>query len=125
MHENMKSKTGKSINEITIENVLNGKIKLEDIKISSETLLRQGNIAYECGRPQLKKNFQRAAELVDVPDDIVLKVYESLRPNRSTKGELLKIASILKNKYKAEECAKFIQNTVDVYEKRSILKPER
>ena len=30
-------------------------------------------------------NFQRAAELVNVPDDIILDMYNKLRPNRSTR----------------------------------------
>lgn len=125
MYENVKSKTGKSIDEITLNNVLNGNVTPEDIKISSDILMRQGKIADENGRPQIRKNFTRAAELIEVPDNVVLKIYEALRPNRSTKSELLAIASILRDEYKAQECAKFIQNAANVYEKRGILKPER
>ncbi|MCM8710031.1 diol dehydratase small subunit [Clostridium sp. SYSU_GA19001] len=122
MNETIKSKTGKTLDEITLENVINGSLTLEDVTISAETLLRQGEIAEKHGRPQIKKNFQRAAELINVPDEFILKVYEMLRPNRATKKELLDTALILKNKYGAEECAKFILNAVQVYEKRGILK---
>jgi propanediol dehydratase small subunit len=122
---NIKSKTGKKLSDITIENLLNGYISLEDIKISADTLLRQGRIAEEHGRPQIKKNFARAAELTVVPDDVILKIYETLRPNRSTKSELLAIAELLEEDYKASECAKLVLDTAKVYEKRGILKTER
>ncbi len=37
-------------------------------------------------------NFQRASELVNVPDDVILDMYNKLRPNRSTKKELILMA---------------------------------
>ena len=37
----------------------------------------------ENGNDPMEKNFERAAELVDVPDDVILKMYDKLRPNRS------------------------------------------
>lgn len=119
----MKSKTGKSLDEINMQNVMQGNITSEDIKISSETLLRQGEIAHEHGRPQIKRNFERAAELTNVPDELVLKIYEMLRPNRSTKDELLNVAYMLESKYNALKCSAFIKEAVKVYEKRGILKP--
>lgn len=124
MKENIKSKTGKRLEEITIDNILKGTISSEDVTISKETLLKQGEIAEGHGRPQLKKNFQRAAELIEVPDEFILKVYELLRPNRATKNELLTAATMLRNFYNAEECSRFIENAVKVYEKRGMLKPE-
>lgn len=118
----IKSKTGKSIDEININNILNGNISSEDIKISKEVLKLQGNIAEKAGRPQLKENFDRAAELVDIPDKILLEMYDKLRPNRSTKEELLTIASVLRNKYGASNCSRFVLEAAEVYEKRGILK---
>ncbi len=41
-------------------------------------------------------NFERAAELTAVPDDRILEIYNALRPYRSTKEELLAIATISK-----------------------------
>src|SRR5665647_3667706 len=99
--EQIKSKTGKSLKDISITNILDGKITADDIKISKETLLMQGEIAKEAGRPQLNGNFVRASELIEVPDKELLEIYEKLRPNRSTKSELLEIARRLEEKYKA------------------------
>ena len=120
--EQIKSKTGKSLGDININNILDGKITADDIKISKETLLMQSEIAKEAGRPQLNDNFVRASELIEVPDKELLEIYEKLRPNRSTKSELLEIARRLEEKYKATNCSKLVLDAIKVYEKRGILK---
>jgi propanediol dehydratase small subunit len=117
----IRSKTGKSVDDITLENVLNGSISSEDIKISKDILNRQGAVAKENGNPQMAENLSRAAELVDIPDDLILKIYNMLRPNRSTKKELLALAEMLRNEYGAAECAKLVLDAADVYEKRAVL----
>ena len=85
--ERIRSKTGKQLTEITLEEVMKGHISSDDIKISKEMLKAQGQVAKENGNDPMEKNFERAAELVDVPDDVILKMYDKLRPNRSTKLE--------------------------------------
>ena len=65
--------------------------------------------------------FERAAELVDVPDDVILKMYDKLRPNRSTKLELVMMAQELLEKYNAKNCARLVMEAAEVYEKRGIL----
>jgi propanediol dehydratase small subunit len=94
--DKLKSKTGKTLNEITLTSVIEGDTSADDIKISREALLLQGEIAEKEGRYNLKGNFQRAAELIDVPDDMILKIYGQLRPYRATKEELIAIALELK-----------------------------
>ena len=120
--QQIKSKTGKSLEDINISNILDGKITADDIKISKETLIMQGTIAKEAGRPQLNDNFVRASELIDVPDKELLEIYEKLRPNRSTKSELLEIVKRLEEKYCATHCSKLVLDAIKVYEKRGILK---
>ena len=120
--EQIKSKTGKSLKDINITNILDGKITADDIKISKETLIMQGEIAKEAGRPQLNDNFVRASELIEVPDKELLTIYEKLRPNRSTKNELLEIAKRLEEKYGANHCSKLVLDAMEVYEKRGLLK---
>lgn len=122
LSQNTKSKTGKTLNEISIENILSGNISSEDIKISKETLLIQGNIAEQEGRKELKNNFVRASELVDIPDNELLRIYDKLRPNRATKEELMNIAKELISKYNAKLCANLIYETIEVYDKRGLLK---
>ena len=83
--DNITSKTGKKFTDITLDEVMKDHIAPDDIKISKEILKAQGQVALEAGNDPMEKNFERAAELVDVPDDVILKMYDKLRPNRSTK----------------------------------------
>lgn len=119
--DSIKSKTGKKLTEITLDEVMKGHISSDDIKISKETLKAQGQVARECGNNPMEKNFERAAELVDVPDDVILKMYDKLRPNRSTKLELVMMAHELIEKYNAKNCARLVMEAVEVYEKRGVL----
>ena len=115
------SKTGKKLDDITLDAVKAGTVTAEDIKISKEMLRRQGQVAMEADSAPMARNFERAAELVDVPDDVILKMYNMLRPNRATKAELLAMADELNNKYHAKTCAKLVLEAAEVYEKRGIL----
>lgn len=118
----IKTKSGKSIDDINMENVLNGTVSPEDIKITSDMLLYQAQVADSIGRVQFGRNLRRAAELTLVPDDRVLEIYNALRPNRSTKDELIKIADELENKYNAKMNAALVREAAEVYERREILK---
>lgn len=115
------SKTGKRLEEITLDEVLKNHVKPEDIKISKEMLRAQGQVAKETGNDPMERNFERAAELVDVPDDVILKMYDKLRPNRSTKLELVLMAKELLETYNAKNCARLVLEAAEVYEKRGIL----
>ena len=117
----IRSKTGKKLDEITLDEIKKGHISSDDIKISKETLKAQGRVAKENGNVPMEKSFERAAELVDVPDDVILKMYDKLRPNRSTKAELEMMAQELIQKYNARNCARLVMEAAEVYEKRGIL----
>ena len=119
--ESISSKTGKKLTDITLDEVLKGHVSSDDIKISKETLKAQGEVAKNNGNAPMEKNFERAAELVDVPDDVILKMYDKLRPNRSTKLELVTMANELIEKYNAKNCARLVLEAAEVYEKRGIL----
>jgi propanediol dehydratase small subunit len=116
--ELIKTRTGKGLDDITLESVLNGETSSDDIKITGEILLYQAQIADSAGRYQFAFNLRRAAELTVVPDQRVLEIYNALRPYRSTKEQLLDIASELENKYNAKINAKLVREACEVYEKR-------
>ncbi|MDF2879825.1 MAG: diol dehydratase small subunit [Clostridiaceae bacterium] len=118
----VKTKTGKGLDNITIESVLNGSTTAEDIKITADVLGYQAEIAESVGRPQFAKNLRRAAELTIIPDNRVLEIYNSLRPYRSTKAELLAIADELESKYNAKINSALVREAAEVYEKRGRLK---
>lgn len=118
----VKTSTGKGLDDITLDSVLNDKVTPDDIRITSDTLLYQAQVAESVGRHQFARNLRRAAELTKVPDDRVLEIYNALRPRRSTKDELLSIANELDEKYGAKMNADLIREAADVYERRGILK---
>jgi propanediol dehydratase small subunit len=120
----VKTSTGLSLDDITLDKVASGKVNFEDMKIRPETLEYQAQIAEACGRPQLANNIRRAAELTHLSDQRVLEVYESLRPYRSTKKEMLDIANELESKYQARICAALVREAAEVYEKRGRLRRE-
>ena len=115
------SRTGKKLSQITLDEVKRGNVTADDIKISSEMLKRQGQVAKEADNPQMQANFDRAAELVNVSDDVILNMYNMLRPNRSTKKQLILLAQELLEKYQAPHCAKLVLEAAEIYEKRGIL----
>lgn len=119
--DSITSKTGKKLSQITLEEVKKGNVQADDIKISKEMLHRQGQVAREADNPAMEGNFERAAELVDVPDEVILQMYNKLRPNRSTKRELIEMAKELLEVYHAPHCAKLVLEAAEIYEKRGIL----
>ena len=120
--ELIRTSTGKKLEDLTLENVLSGKITPQDVRITPDALLMQARVAEVCGRKQLAQNFRRAAELTSVPDERILEIYNALRPYRSTKTELLTIADELEQKYNARINAAFVREAADVYERRGRLR---
>jgi len=116
--------TGKTLKDITLDKVVSGEIKSEDVRITGETLELQAQVAESVGRPQFARNLRRAAELTKVPDDRILEIYNALRPYRSTKAELLAIAEELETKYQAKVNAALVKEAADVYERRGRLRAE-
>ena len=87
--ELVKTPTNRKLEEITLNNVLNGDIKSTDVRISPETLELQAKVAEGVNRDAFAKNLRRASELTVISDERILEIYNALRPNRSTKQELL------------------------------------
>jgi propanediol dehydratase small subunit len=122
--ELLKTPTGKTLNEITLDKVIDGKITAADVRISPETLELQAQVAESVGRDSFARNLRRAAELIAVPDERILEIYNALRPYRSSKAELLDIAAELENKYSAKINAAFVREAAEVYAVRNRLRQE-
>ena len=120
--ELVKTATGKSLADITLDAIVSGAITADEIRITPQTLEYQAQIAESISRPQLANNMRRAGELTNVPDARMLEIYNALRPNRSTKAELLAIADELEKQYGANVCANFVREAAGVYEARDVLK---
>lgn len=65
----VKTATNKTLDDLTLENVLSDRVTAQDMRITPETLRMQAAIAQDAGRDRLAMNFERAAELTAVPDD--------------------------------------------------------
>lgn len=121
--EIVKGKRGKGVDEITLDAVLKGDVTLDDLAITAPALRQQAEIARAAGRPTLAANFERAAELVDVPADAIMRIYELLRPGRAeSKARLLEAASELQDTYGAKEMAAFVREAAEVYERRGLFR---
>ncbi|MFU0874084.1 diol dehydratase small subunit [Kluyvera sichuanensis] len=122
--ERIQTPTGKPLTDITLENVLAGKIGPKDVRISRETLEYQAQIAEQMHRHAIARNLRRAGELIAIPDSRILEIYNALRPYRSTVEELLAIADELENQYQATINAAFIRESAEVYRQRDKLRKQ-
>lgn len=118
----VKTVKDRPLDEITLDKVLSGEIEADEIRVTPEILEYQAQIADSVGRPQLAANLRRAGELTRVPDERILEIYNAMRPNMSTKDELLGIADELENEYEAKINADLVREAAEVYERRGRLR---
>ncbi|HKP16970.1 MAG TPA: diol dehydratase small subunit [Gaiellaceae bacterium] len=118
----VRTPSGLTLDELTLEAVRAGRVGLEDLRATPETLRRQSAVALASGRTQLADNLARAAELASVPGETLLAVYTALRPHRSTADELETWAGRLETEFKAPLSAAFVRDAVAAYAERGLLK---
>ena len=101
---------GKRLSDITLDAVLDGSITMEDQRLGRDA-----------GRSTLAQNFERASELVNVPQDVIMQIYELLRPGRArTKQQLQDAAAMLRTQYGAMSIAAFVEEAAATYEQRGL-----
>lgn len=122
MADKVSSPTGKKLADMTMEQIINGQLTAEDMRIAPDTLEMQAQVAESVGRDAFARNLRRAAELIAVPDERLLEIYNALRPYRSSKQELIAIADELANKYNCAASSKLVREAADIYDKRGRLK---
>ena len=110
--------SGRPLAEITAD----ADVSADDLRIHADTLRQQATIARQAGYEQLAMNLLRAAELTLVPNEEVLKIYDMLRPDRSSWDELMRLADYLETQYQAVENARFIREAATVYRERGLLR---
>jgi len=72
-------RSGRPIDELSVENLEAGGLSAGDLGIHEETLREQARIAEESGFSPLSRNLALAAELTRLPDPKILEIYEALR----------------------------------------------
>lgn len=117
----VRTRRQKTLEDLTLPAIMAGEVTLDDLRITPRALRLQAEIAEAAGRPAIARNFERAAEIVDVPQDVILEIYELLRPGRArSKAALLEAARTLRETYGAERMAEFVAEAAEVYERRGL-----
>jgi propanediol dehydratase small subunit len=106
---------------VTLEALRGGEIDATEMRATPETLRLQAEVARVAGRVPLADNLERAAELADVPDELLLDVYTALRPRRATATELEAWAGRLE-RYGARLTAASVREAAAVYAERGLLR---
>ena len=119
-NDNVRTFTGRSLQDLSIEKVLAGELTVEDFRTSAETLREQANAAESGGYRQLAENLRRAAELTCISNEEVLEIYNQLRPGRGNYNSLSALAERLENDYQATLTAALVREAAEVYRQRGI-----
>jgi propanediol dehydratase small subunit len=116
----VRSATGKAVDEITLDAAVSGRVGAADVAISADTLRLQAGFAERGGNPQLGENLRRAAELVAFDDEELLRFYDMLRPGRSSAEELASLADALAERG-AQRCAELVREARGAYVRRGLI----
>jgi propanediol dehydratase small subunit len=116
--------SGRPLSEVTLAAAAANELSAVDLSISDQSLQAQASIAQENGYEELAENLRRAAELTRVPNDVLLQMYEELRPRRATYEELMALADRLDSDYEAPITGAFVREAAEVYRERGILRKE-
>lgn len=117
----IKGARGKALSDIALDAVIDGSVTIEDLRITPAALEAQADVARAAGRPRLADNFLRGADLVAVPQDVIMLAYELLRPGRAkSKADLVEMAQTMRETYKAERIAVFIEEAAETYQARGL-----
>jgi propanediol dehydratase small subunit len=112
---------GRSLDELTLDLVMAGDVTMEDLRITQASLLNQAEVARAAGRPTLAANFERAAEMTALPQELIMRVYELLRPGRAKSMEqLLTLAEELRKVHGTPRLADFVEEAAQVYGRRGL-----
>jgi propanediol dehydratase small subunit len=116
----IRSQSGKSLDDLSLEALLAGELNTEDFRISGDTLRHQADAAEQAGYRQFADNLRRAAELTAISNDEVLAIYSALRPGRASHAELVALAEHLENEHRAPLTARLVREAAGVYRERGL-----
>lgn len=119
--EKIRTANGLGLSDFTLEAVLEGRVTADDLAITPEVLRMQADVARSSGYDRLAENLERAAELANVPQALLLDTYELLRPGRADNAQQLHDrAEQLLGQYGATRIAALIHEAADVYQRRGL-----
>ncbi len=109
------TQSGRTLDELTMEAVLEGQLTEADFRISDETLRRQADDAEAAGYPELALSLRRAAELTRISNQEVLDIYTTLRPGRTSYAQLIALAERLEDELDAPLNGALVREAADAY----------
>lgn len=119
----VRGRRGKGLDAISLEGLVAGEVTLEDLSITKGALVQQAEIARDAGRSTLAQNFERASDLVEVPQETIMRIYELLRPGRAEfREQLIAAADELEKTHAAATMAAFIREAAEIYERRGLFR---
>ena len=119
--DRLRTRNGHPLRDLTLDNLLAGNVAASDFGSTAQGLQLQAEVAEQAGRPNLAQNLRRGAELVEIPDNVLLDVYELLRPGRAkSAADLRAAANQLRNTYGAKETASLLEEAALAYERRGV-----
>jgi propanediol dehydratase small subunit len=119
--ERIHTLSGKPVDELDLQGVVEGSLRPDDFRISPDTLIRQAEEAEAAGYAGLGQNLRRAAEISAIPHHEVLEIYDQLRPGRSSRAKLLDLAAHLERTYQAFLTAALVREAAQVYLERGLV----
>ena len=120
--EELTAASGRTISSVNLDAAAAGEVAADDLQVSAATLRAQAEVAAQAGYRELAQNLQRAAELTAVPNEELLRMYEVMRPGRSSFAELTAMAEKLEGRYNAPITAGFVREAAEVYQNRNLLR---
>ncbi len=119
MTSTTRSRSGRALDELTIDALRAGALTADDFGISRDQLEAQARVAQADNHPQLAENLRRAAELTAVSNERVLEIYELLRPGRARYDDLTRLAGELESQGMLRLAA-FITEAAQAYRARGV-----
>jgi len=119
--DNVSSFTGRPLQDLTIEKVLDGGLTAEDFRTDAGTLREQADKAEAAGYRQLAENLRRAAELTLLSNQEVLDIYNQLRPGRSNYRSLIALAESLAKEHQSPLTSALVREAAEAYLERGIV----
>ena len=120
----LQAASGRRLADVSLQALSAGQLSSADLQIKAETLRAQAEIARQAGYNQLGENLMRAAELTAVPNEELLRMYETLRPGRASHAEMIALADRLEQQYAAIENARMVREAAQVYLQRGLARKD-
>lgn len=122
--EKLASRSGRAFAELSFEAVAAGTLDQGEFAITAKALHLQAEVARTAGREAVARNFERAAELVEIPPETIMQIYEWLRPGRlGSRAALMEKADFLRREFGAARIAAMLDEAAAVYERRGLFRP--